>query len=506
MILNKLNIHTVVLLVLFALLSGNVQAQQKAHISLNNQTIARQGDSLRIALTIQAKNVQLNSDQSLRLELTLEDADKCLVLPCMIYTGNRRYKYDRRNELLAGKPMFAKGSVYKTIRPIDKNTAYVVDYTLTIPYQTWMDHASINAVQLFHDCCNESAIASQVLVTDVNISPRKPIEPPKTVWTPDPKVYTQMVSFLTPPVEEVKNRVATVSARLNYPVNVYKVLPDFKNNPVELQKVDSLMQTIIGTDIITLGAMRITGYASPEGTYKSNELLAQRRSKGFADYIKTKYRLGKLPVHTDWIAEDWDGLVDLVNDREMSYKQEVLDLIAGTDIFDARERKLMMIGGGNPYKEMKAELFPLLRRIELRVDYIVEKLSDSRAKELLYTRPELLSLDEMYHVALYYAIGSEQYREVYEIAAKQYPNDLIANNNAAAALLLQGNTKEAAAYLDKIKNNPLGLINKGVSAYIQGDFEQAKHLFEQAKLNGYKEGDVNLFLIQPHLASPKGRN
>ena len=111
-------------------------------------------------------------------------------------------------------------------------------------------------------------------------------------------------------------------------------------------------------------------------------------------------------------------------------------VLDGSMAHDTKETVLQKIGQwSNVYKPMLDNMFPKLRRIERRVDYTVQKLDDSKARELLYTQPNLLSMEEIYRVARYYEPGSKQYRQVYEIAARQYPNDMIANNNAAAALL-----------------------------------------------------------------------
>ena len=87
---------------------------------------------------------------------------------------------------------------------------------------------------------------------------------------------------------------------------------------------------------------------------------------------------------------------------------------------------------------MLRELFPRLRRIEVTVNYRVRAVSSDEAADLLYTHADLLSLEEMYEVARYYRPGTDQYREIYEIAAYHFPDDVVANINAASAVMLTG--------------------------------------------------------------------
>ena len=78
---------------------------------------------------------------------------------------------------------------------------------------------------------------------------------------------------------------------------------------------------------------------------------------------------------------------------------------------------------------------------------------NSEAARLIYTNPKLLSLQEMYRVAAMYQPGTKEYKEVYEIAANTYPEDVTANVNAASANIISGDFKKAASYMDKVKDD-----------------------------------------------------
>jgi hypothetical protein len=65
-------------------------------------------------------------------------------------------------------------------------------------------------------------------------------------------------------------------------------------------------------------------------------------------------------------TEDWRGLRMLVENSTMPYRDEVLKVIENTPLWDAatqtgRQGVLMRLRGGEPYKYIYKNFFPLLR-------------------------------------------------------------------------------------------------------------------------------------------------
>ena len=86
----------------------------------------------------------------------------------------------------------------------------------------------------------------------------------------------------------------------------------------------------------------------------------------------------------------------------------------------------------------------------------------------------------MYSVARYYRPGTEQYREVYEVAAFHFPDDVITNVNAASAVMLTGDLKSAWGYLRKVEADPRAWNNLGVLMLMEGNPEGAAVWFRKA--------------------------
>jgi len=145
---------------------------------------------------------------------------------------------------------------------------------------------------------------------------------------------------------------------------------------------------------------------------------------------------------------------------------------------------------------MLRRFFPKLRRIEVVVQYDVREVNGTEASELIYTHPDLLSLDEMYAVARYYRPGSDQYREVYEVAAYHFPNDVVANVNAASAVMLTGDLISAWDYLRKVEADPRAWNNIGVLNFMEGNPEGAAIWFRKAVGIEPRKARANLQLVE----------
>ena len=137
----------------------------------------------------------------------------------------------------------------------------------------------------------------------------------------------------------------------------------------------------------------------------------------------------------------------------MPYRKEVLEFIGS---FPAecdyaaqvrRKKTLMNLKGGEPYRYIIREFCPLLRKAICKIDFDVRNFSIEQAKEVFKSRPQNLSLNEMFLVANTYEKGSQEFIDLFETAVKLYPDDVTANLNAAATALSRKDTVYAKRYL-----------------------------------------------------------
>ena len=173
-------------------------------------------------------------------------------------------------------------------------------------------------------------------------------------------------------------------------------------------------------------------------------------------------------------------------------RDAILQVIADTSLDpDAREWK---IKGDYPddYRFMLDTWYPALRRSDYRVNYTIRPFNVDEAKEMIRTKPQLLSLEEMFLVAQTYEPGGKEFNEVMEIAVRMYPDDPTANLNAACTRLNVGDADGAKRYLDKAGDSPQAVNARAAYAQLKGDQAEVERLYRQAAEEGVAEAAANL--------------
>ena len=105
----------------------------------------------------------------------------------------------------------------------------------------------------------------------------------------------------------------------------------------------------------------------------------------------------------------------------------------------------------------------------------------------------------MYMVAQSYPKGSDEFNTVFDIAVRMYPEDKLANLNAAYAAIERGDKVSAEKYLKKAGNGAEADNARGCLAVMNEDYETAMTFFEKASAAGLKGAQENLEKILPNL-------
>ena len=149
--------------------------------------------------------------------------------------------------------------------------------------------------------------------------------------------------------------------------------PNQEGENKELNKSDCVANAELTKGNIKVEKISIKAYASPEGAYSHNEQLAYKRAKELMQYIIDKTHLPQELFSCESIAEDWEGLTNIILKAEIPDKERVLEVIRTTDILEEREDKLMRLKHGEPYKYMIKYIFPKLSRTICKITYSIEK-------------------------------------------------------------------------------------------------------------------------------------
>ena len=313
-------------------------------------------------------------------------------------------------------------------------------------------------------------------------------------------VYNRMINYITPD-EELAPKVVSqhLSVYVDYPAGGVSVNPKYGNNRAELAKLEEHLQPLLKSGNGAVTKIRITGYASPDGSTKENERLAGNRSIQFKSYLQKQYNLPDNGLVTvDWVGEDWDGLKELIAKSDKKYSARVLAIFQLTDDPDNRRKQIKAMDNGAVYKDIEKSFFGRLRRMELVVETESQTVPVNNPDliEQIYSQPEKIALTDFIRAASLYRPGTDQYREVYELAAYTYPSCAVIQLNAAAAALSQGDKESARYFFNQVGGDQRAFNNLGVLALMDGDKETAAAYFRKYVVQNPRLSRENLKILE----------
>lgn len=456
------------------------------NIVIHPVTVAQQGDSLHINMDVLLDENSLRSRMSVELTPILTADSQQTALAPIVIKGRNNYKsYLRRMALLDRNDRQQTSQPFMLLRAFGKAKYDTATYCVSMPYKLWMEGSHIEVNECVTGCNQQIYLSDQAEVAGVVTEPIESIAP---------YTITPFVSFVQPAVEQVKRRDVQAEVYLDFAVNQSVIRPGYGNNPTELQKITSMIDEIRSDTNITVRSLDITGYASPEGSLSHNKWLSEQRAYALRNYLSSKYPFPKRLYSIRFGGENWQWLDALVEKSDMPARDEVLRIIRTVSLEDGRETQIMKLQGGVPYRYMLKEMFPKLRVAICTINYDVCDFNVEQAKQVILTRPQNLSLNEMYLVAETYDHSSPEFVAAFRTAAQYFPDDATANINAAAASLAEGDTVAAEAYMSKLTSQDSHEVNnlRGVEAMLTGDYASARTFLERASAAGNKDAAMNL--------------
>lgn len=445
-------------------------------ITFGQQHVTRQEGKVIVDVKLNLNNVRLGGQQMILLTPVLQSKDgtESYVFPPAVVAGAKRYKVLKRS-MDFGTTQFRQVPVM--IEKCRNGKQQVLDFRLEAPCKSWMHNAQLTFKEQVTGCVNCDVSRNEYIVM--------------TSVLDELFIPRYELSYVTPAVEPVKQRSEEYSAYLNFELDKYTLLRNYKNNAVVLDEVNRIVDEIQNDSNLTVTEFRVTGYASPEGNYRSNMTLSENRAYAFVNYLKEKRGVNEALLTVDWKGEDWQGLRKAVAVSDIPAKDEVLAILNGETNIARRKQKLHALNGGTTYRMLLQQYYPPLRRNDYTIAYVARAFNVEEAKELIKTKPHHLSLNEMFLVANTYPKNSKEFKEVFDIAARMYPDEPIAQLNTAATELENGATDAAIVRLQKL-NMPEAWNNLGIAYILKKDYRKGEEFFEKAKDAGVKTASHNL--------------
>lgn len=315
-------------------------------------------------------------------------------------------------------------------------------YNISMPWYDWMEHSTVTLDFEEHGCCREQKGVERVEAATINLAPQALAELPAFFVSPEA-------------TREAKTRSIEGSAYIDFPVNVTAIRPDYRRNPSELAKINATIDSVAGDRDVTISALSIKGFASPEGPYDNNVRLAAGRTEALKNYVVARHHFPASVITTSSEPEDWAGLLAWVEKSDIADRQGIIDVINTTSLApDAREWRLKS-RYPEQYRYLLAEVYPSLRHSDYRIDYTIRSFTDpaeilAKAK----TDPGKLSMGEFALAASTIEAGSPEWTALWATASRCFPDAEAPAVNVAYGRALAGDNAAALRVLEGLPATP----------------------------------------------------
>lgn len=464
------------LLFISVLFPALMQAAVVSPLHLNDVALTREGDVLQLNMQINPAQYHLSTNAQWEVTpiITSLDGLNSAVMPSFVVTGKNAYYYALRQGIDSQSSVLRSGK---------KESA---PYSASLAWQDWMKMSKVDLVARKISCCgNDPRRSDNVTLPGLTQSVDTI---PVARLSYDRPSYVPAFEYVVPIKDEVKQRKLSGRAYVNFIVNKTNIVPTYMNNMVELKKILNSIDSVRFNRDASVDTIRLTGYASPEGPYDNNVRLAAGRTEAVKQYVQNLYDFPAKVYFTASVPEDWEGLREYIARTDMTQKQEMLDYIDSSAHDPVRRNDLFARKFPKEYQFLLKNEYPWLRHTDYYIHYVVRQYTTiEEILEALHTNPSNLSLNEFFRAAAHYPQESREYRDVLEQAVSFYPNEPIANLNAANAAMSSGEYARAARYLNKAGGSAEATYSKGVLAALQGDYQKALPLFADAQKAGLEK-------------------
>lgn len=453
---------------------GSAMAQKLASgaVAIDSLHTYVEGNRVDVAFSLNLNNLKLKSEQQLVFTPMLAaDGDTISLSPIIINGRSKQIRMERSGELASGATGSQQPLVVVRKNGTRQSVSYAQSVTRKHPFEA--DRLSLLTSQDICGCGDRENLDNLHLATIDNIG----------AWMP-------ALTFVKPFAEARKQRAEKGEAYLSFRVNKTDIVADLFENARELAKITKTIDLVRNDKNVQITGINIHGFASPDGPYANNERLARERAAALKSYVAKLYPIEAKLFSSNSTPEDWNGFRHKVQKSHLANKDEILKISNSSLAPDDKDMRIRQLYPQD-YAVIMNDIYPRLRHSDYTVSYTVRPFSVEEAKQILKTRPQQLSLQEMYLVAQTMEPGSAEFNEVFDIAVRMFPDDPTANLNAACADLQRRDIASAEKHLEKAGNSAEALNARGTLAVLKKDYESARQLFAQAAAAGSTDAKAN---------------
>lgn len=193
--------------------------------------------------------------------------------------------------------------------------------------------------------------------------------------------------------------------------------------------------------------VEISAYASPDGGFKLNDQLAEKREKNTTNYLTKEFKKNSIDteINAKYTAQDWDGFQKLVQASSLQDKDLVLRVLSMYPDPETREKEIKNISV--VYSDLAETILPKLRRSRLLANVEIIGKTDEELKTVAVSgNLGDLSVEELLYAANLNGVSKEK---VYTFVTQKFPNDYRGWNNLGAYYYKNGQNSRAVQAFNK---------------------------------------------------------
>ena len=463
--------------------SSTAQIVTANNITVSDIEISHTNNRTYVDITFDLSESHIASNHSLRVTPIISNGTQMIQLPAVVIDGRRRNIVHQRGEI---SPEESSDIFIRRKNRKEQG----LDYSANVAYEPWMNSAELILREEWCSCHDIPYAEELIAIAKMQQSPAtQPNTTSSAQSNPSASMPKPKMAYAIPNTEALS--AATYDAELLFPINKSTLTSTYMTNASEL---DTLRQLLTNGSI---SAIKLTGYASPEGPYPFNEKLASHRATAVKDYMAKNNMGNPTSITAESAPIDWSGLKDMLNESKISNYLKIISIIDDSSIKPADKNNAIRRQYPVEYKFMFRTWYPKLRKADISITHKPKSIDIASAKQQLQIDPSKLSLGDIYMIALTYEQGSKEWNDIILLAVQTYPNIAEARVNAANVAMANGNYTQAAAYLQGLPANmPEAMNSRGILAMSEGKYEQALSLFEAAQKAGVSEAAYNISLVK----------
>ena len=330
------------------LLAASVTVMQAQ--TARNVVLEKDGTFLYVKMDVDLQDAKPRANEAVVVVPQVKNGSRVADLqPMGLYSHNMWYIFARKGKNASGdvNELQFRGRAPET-----------VEYETRIPYESWMNGASLVLEKRSQGCCGKEKNQTEStwlasFEDDLIFAPADTVEIRDTV----------VVKELVPVVRSVSGR-----AFLDYAANSIQIDPNYHSNSRELGYVRASLDSVRMVPGAQIRKIWIKGFASPEGPYERNHYLALHRTQALRDYVVKAYGISEELFEVEFVAENWEDFREYVAASSLEDKEEILKIVDLDRAVDDKEALIKRLFP-RAWAKLRTECLPFLRRTDYRVDY-----------------------------------------------------------------------------------------------------------------------------------------